>query len=924
MKRRFLTLAACAVTALALVGCGRGKGTEAELVASARALLDKQDMRGAVIQLKNALQQNPGSASARLLLGKTLLDSGDPVAALVELTKAQELQVPDEEVVPAIARALLLTGDESKVVSQYAATQLNKPEAQADLRTTLASAYAGQGNVDQARQTAAEALRIQPGYAPAIILQARLDAAGGDLDGALALLDTVLAKEPGHERAGALKGDILWRGKNDPEAALTAFRQVATAHPTSVAALSSIVNILYQQNKLEQARTEFAVLKKTAPNHPETLTFEAQLAYSDKDFKAVRDITSRILKAMPNNLRVLELAGAAEYRMKQYLQAETLFAQAVKVAPKQLLARQMLAQTYLRSAQPAKAVELLQPIIESAQADGGSLALAGEAYLQVGDNKRSEDAFARAVKAAPNSAAVRTSAAVATLLRGGTNAAISELETIASGDDSPRADLALISARLRQKDIPGALKAIDALEKKQPDQPMPLNLRGRVLLLKQDYAGATRAFEAALVKDPAYFPSVASLAAIDLVGGKPDNARQRFEKFLQTQPKSYQAKLAIAELQARTGAPPDEVTKTVREAVKLNPSETGPQLVLIERLLGAKDDKGALAAAQEATAALPNDLQIMDALGRAQMLSGDLQRATSTFTKLSGLQPRNPTYELRLADVYVMSKDYAAAAASLRRALEIRPDLVAAQRGMAMLAVLDKRPQEGIEMARKLQREHPKDATGFTLEGDIESGRKNWDAAATAYRSALQLVKSPEGAIRLHSALLGGGKAADAERMAADWRKEFPKDAAFSYYLGDVALSQNKLALAEANYRAVLEVQPQNALAMNNVAWLMVKQGKPGAVDLAQKAVALASDKAALRDTLATAQEADNLIPQAIESQKRAVALAPKDASLSLHLARLYIKQGDKPRARAELEALEKLGDGFAGQAEVASLLKSL
>ena len=191
MKRRLLALATCAVTALALVGCGRGKGTEAELLSSARALLDKQDVRGAVIQLKNALQKNPGSAAARLLLGKTLLDSGDPVAALVELTKAQELQVPDEEVVPAIARAMLLTGDESKVVSQFAATQLNKPEAQADLRSTLATAYAGQGNVDQARQTAAEALRIQPGYAPAIILQARLDAAGGDLDGALARRGTV-------------------------------------------------------------------------------------------------------------------------------------------------------------------------------------------------------------------------------------------------------------------------------------------------------------------------------------------------------------------------------------------------------------------------------------------------------------------------------------------------------------------------------------------------------------------------------------------------------------------------------------------------------------------------------------------------------------------------------------------------------------
>ena len=38
----------------------------------------------------------------------------------------------------------------------------------------------------------------------------------------------------------------------------------------------------------------------------------------------------------------------------------------------------------------------------------------------------------------------------------------------------------LIAARLRSKDIPGALKAIDALEKKQPDSPVAHTLRGRL------------------------------------------------------------------------------------------------------------------------------------------------------------------------------------------------------------------------------------------------------------------------------------------------------------------------------------------------------------------------------------------------------------------------------------------------------------
>ena len=56
----------------------------------------------------------------------------------------------------------------------------------------------------------------------------------------------------------------------------------------------------------------------------------------------------------------------------------------------------------------------------------------------------------------------------------------------------------------------------------------------------------------------------------------------------------------------------------------------------------------------------------------------------------------------------------------------------------------------------------------------------------------------------------------------------------------------------------------------------------------------------------------------------RVVDINRDDASFRLRLARLYVKQGDKARARDELEALRRLGDKFSGQPEVESLLKQL
>jgi len=918
-------LIATCITGFVLMLPGCGGESEDKLVASAQTYLAKKDTKSAIIQLKSALQKNPKSGQARLLLGEALRDSGDPVAAMVELRKAQELSVSDAQLVPEMARTMLMVGDHAKVIGQFASTELHDAKAAADLFTSVATAYAEEGDKAKALEISGKALQAQPMYAPAVILQAQLKASDRDVEGALLLLDDVLRKDPADERAGLMRANLLRYGKGDVDAALAAYQNVLAVNPKAVSARSSIISILSAQGKADEARAQLAELKKVAPHHPETLYLEARESFANKDYKATRETSAQLLKVLPNSVRVLELAGAAEYRLKSDVQAEAFLGRALKAAPGNLRVRHLLAQTYLRSGQASKAIDVLQPVVDTPKADGVSLALIGEAYLQGGDLRRSDEAFQRAAKAAPQDPRVRTTVAMAEIARGSNPApALAELESVAAGDKSPRADLALISGRLRQKDMAGALKAIDALQKKLPDSPLPDHLRGRILMLKKDMAGATAAFNAALGKDPRYFPSSASLAAIDLAGGKPELARKRFDELLKTDPNNYRALLALAELTSRTQGAPAEVTRLVAAAVKASPGEPAPRLLLIENLLRGGDPRAALIAAQDASAALPNNLQIMDALGRAQMAAGNQQQAVSTFKKLTGLQPLNATNELRLAEAYMATQETDGAARSLHRALDLDPKLLPARRGLAMLAMQDKKPEQALALARDAQQRDPKSAAGYVLEGEIESSRRNWPAAVTAYRAAMQRSKDSDTAIKLHQALMANKQRADADRFAADWQRDYPKDPAFRYYLGDNALAQSDFAGAEAHYRAVVDIQPRNALALNNIAWLMVKRKEPGAVAMAERALALMPGRAQLLDTLASAQAADNQLPKAIETQKQALQASPEDSSLRLNLARLYIQAADKPAARDQLQALAKLGDKFSAQTEVTALLKTL
>lgn len=914
---RFALAAFVAVTALA--ACS-GK-SESEFTAAGKELLAKDDVPGAIIQFKNAIQKQPKSAQARLMLGIALLENGDPVSAVVEFEKAQDLQVPDEQVLPTLARAMLLMGDEKKLLAQLGTTRLNDAEAAADLATSIASAHLRRSDKDSARQSIASALQRLPGYLPATVVKARLQASEGDFDGALALLDQ--AKAPGDARDGVLRGEVLWHGKKDTAAALESFKKALTANPKAVDAHTSIIAMLIEQNKIDESKAQFDRLKKAAPNHPDTLFFEAQFAYASQDYKTTREITDRLLKTMPEHPRVLELAGATDYRQKRYIEAEGHFARALKSAPGLLVPRQLLAQTYLRSNQPAKAVEILLPVVEGKSPDGTSLALVGEAWLQAGDTQKSDAAFARASQLAPNDPRVRTSAAMAQMTQGHSAGAVAQLALIAAEDKGPRADIALISARLQHNDIAGALQAIDGLEKKTPERPIAHHLRGRVLLLKRDIPGATQAFEAALGKDPNYFPAVASLAEIELNAGKPEAARMRFKALIKAQPKHYQAMLALADVGMRTGATREEVLTQLRSAVKANASEPMPHLVLIGQLL-TYDAKAALNAAREASAALPNNFEIMEALGRSQLAAENAEQALSTFTKLAALQPTSPHYQVRVAEALLANKDADGARRALRRALQIKPDLISAKRTLVSMAMNEKRPQDALVIVREMQKHSPEDPVVHTLEGDVQASLKNWDAATAAYRTAMAMHKTTGGVVRLHATLRASGKSPEAERLAAEWLKEKPKDLDFRYYLGDVALTANEFAAAEGHYRAVLELQPRHALALNNVAWMMVKQGKPGAVAIAEQANAILPGHSPLMDTLAQAYAAENKLPKAIETQKLAIGRTPNDPGLKLTLARLLIKSGDKDHARAELEELAKLGETFREQAEVASLLKTL
>lgn len=927
MKRLNLSLTRLsAMLLLAGVLSACGSQDPQALIASAREHMQKNDNAAAIIELKNALQEQNNLPEARLLLGQALLANGDPVGAEAELRKAREQNFKPDDVSPLLARAWLAQGQARKVTEAFDQVRLESPQAQAQLLTSLAIAWRAESKPENFRQRLAAALQLQPEYAPALIERARMKAADRQFDDAVVELDQLIRREPKNAEAHKLRGDVLLYGEGQREEALAAYRASVEASPKFLDGHSALVRMLLAERKSEEAVQALEKLAALAPNHPVTLYLQTQMAVQKQDFKLAKEKVQQLLKRTPDSATANEIAGVIELQIGSVVQAQNLLSKALQAAPGLGVARRALVLAHLRAGQADQAIAALPQGLtpETTDADTGMLSVAGRAYMAKGDFAQAQAFFKRVAAADPKDPGKRTSLALSQFQMGQTDLALSELNDISAQDSGIVADMALINAHMQRREFDKALAAIGTLEKKRAQDPMPKHLRGLALMLKGDRVGARKAFDESVAVDGEYLAAVAGLATLDLADKQPEAAIKRLEALTQLSPKNAQAWLALADVRQSTGAPPDKVTQAIDQAVQAAPTEARPRVMLVDHHLRRKDNAAALSAAQSAVAALPESADVVAALGRAQAASGEHNQAIASFNKLASLVPKSPTPFMLMAGAQAANKDAKAAMQSLNKALEVQPDFLPAQRALAELALQNRQPEQALTISKTVQKQRPKDAVGFALEGDIQAAGKQWGAAAVAYRGGLKLAASPELAIKLHSVLTAGGKAADAERWAAEWNKGHPKDVAMAMYQGDRAIAAGQLPAAFGHYERVIAQQPNNALALNNLAWLAGQQGRADAIALAEKANTVAPNQPAFMDTLAMLLSAKGEHAKALGLQKKVLELKPNAPVFKLNLAKIQIKAGDKAAARKLLDELGAQGDKFSGHAEVQRLLDGL
>jgi len=909
--------AIAAIVLLLLTACGRD--SPEALIKSAQEYVAKNDPGAAVIQLRNALQKAPDNPEARYLLGTLLTQRGDYAGAVKELRRALELGYPRDQTLPALGRALVGDGDAKELVAEFGTTQLASADAQAAFKTTLGQAALALGKRQDAEAAFAAALSVRPDYADALLGVATLRAASGDFAASNKIVDGILTRPDAPAEASLLKAQLQY-GEGHVDEARATLENLLEKKPDLLLARYRLTALLIAKGDIEGARAQVSAIRKLAKQDPRAYYFDALIASRRDELPAAREAIQQVLKASPQHVPSLLLAGEIEYRAKQFDQARDYLRRALKEIPGLPYAERLLAATYLHLGSPAHALEELQPLLSRGYKDPQLMAIAGEAYLGVGDFATAAQYFQQATAIAPKDVAARTRLGQVRFAEGDTEGAIRDLEAASALDPNVASpDLALVATFLRLRDFDQALAAVAQLEKKQPNNPLVYNLRGIVYLAKRDMANARVSFERALQIQSDYLPAVSNLAMLDRIEKKPDSARKRFEAILEKEPTNEQALLGLANLVQSLGGDPTEVESLLKKAVTVNPQSVSARAALVTFYLRAGDSKQAQLAAQEATNALPNDPRTLELLGKVQMATGDATLAVGTFNKLVASRPGTVEPLILLARALVLAKDYDRAIEKLREALVIKPDLFDANREIVAIYAGSNRFEQALQEVKALQRQRPNEARVYVLTGDLWVTQRKWSDAEAAYSAALK--RAPDDAAivtKLHAATSNAGKASAADAAADSWIRSHPKDVVVRSYLAAQASRKRDYKTAARYYQAVVAQQPENALFLNNLAWVSGELNDPKALSYGEKALSIAPNNPAILDTVGMLLLKKGEVAGGLEKVRQAAQLAPNQADIRLHLAEALIKAGDKPAARLELETLSH-ADGKAGDKAAAN-----
>jgi tetratricopeptide (TPR) repeat protein len=423
-------------------------------------------------------------------------------------------------------------------------------------------------------------------------------------------------------------------------------------------------------------------------------------------------------------------------------------------------------------------------------------------------------------------------------------------------------------------------KLNDDLLKASPHDPEVLVYRAQLQLRRNDAAGAVDSVQQALKSDP-------------------NNAVAHYQLGL-----AYEMQHNDAQAEAE-----------FRESANLRPDLTDAQRALARTQLRRGDFDGLTETAQQTIRTAPNSPDGYLTRALAEMNRQKYSDAERDIQKAAEVAPASAAPFVQLGNLREAQKQYEEAIKAYRQALDHDPASAEALQGMMNTYLVQKQIDQAIAAARAQIAKSPNTSNFYDLLGTALFTKKDLGAADAALHKAIDLDKNNSDALlKLAQTQAAEGSVTQALATYQQSIKDHPREISFYLLAGMLYESQSDWDHAKAMYQQALGIQPDNPLASNNLAYVMLQQG--GNVDvalaMAQTARRGMPDSPDAADTLGWAYFQKGVYQSAIDMFQESLRLSAKkgggdDAMVHYHLGLAYQKANKPVLARQQLERVLKI-----------------
>jgi tetratricopeptide (TPR) repeat protein len=460
---------------------------------------------------------------------------------------------------------------------------------------------------------------------------------------------------------------------------------------------------------------------------------------------------------------------------------------------------------------------------------------------------------------------------------------------------------------------------------------------------RQDWPEAFREYQAGVQANPQQrLTYLKRVADVWLQQGKGEEASGIVREILREQPDNEAAQAVNASIQLKTGRREniDAAVKVLQNLVAKSPENALWRFNLGRALMISGDLNGAQIQLQEALKRRPSFLPPRLALAEVSRLKHDyphtlsyaneilavkpdykpgrvlkaagligLHRYTEARSELADLEQQSPAdrqVQFQLAVLDVSQKKFSAAEVRLQKLSSESnsdPSILAA---LADVYQAENRPDKALEMLDAELKKSPDSTLLRGLLADTALRCARYDLALQQYqRLAVRGMRSAHLQERIGTVyeLKGNLNQAVASFQAA--KDLAPRDPTVLIALADAErLAGHKLD-AIASYRSALALDPDNANAMNHLAYLLVDDDAKveEARSLVERALRKMPKQPDFEDTLGLIYLKTNLKEAALQLFKALTHKYPQNALFRYHYSLALFQSGEKDSARTQLEA---------------------